>query len=119
MYKSKAQDIFERLQAGIPLTFDSGYVQQKLGEELSRFKLAAKTEMPCNQPRPSTRPGKRKMVLACEGDKKRLIHFGDSKLGLHKENPKRKASYCARSAGITGGDGKLSANYWARKDWSC
>ena len=32
----------------------------------------------------------------------------------------RRKSYCARSGGIKGGDGKLSANYWARKVlWSC
>ena len=33
---------------------------------------------------------------------------------------KRRKSYCARSGGIKGGEGKLSANYWARKVlWSC
>jgi len=33
---------------------------------------------------------------------------------------KRRESYCARSGGIKGGEGKLSANYWARKVlWSC
>lgn len=32
----------------------------------------------------------------------------------------RRASYCARSGGIKGGNGKLSANYWARNVlWSC
>ena len=28
-------------------------------------------------------------------------------------------SYCARSAGIKGGKGKMSANYWSRKAWDC
>ena len=59
------------------------------------------------------------MVKACAGGKEKLIHFGDSKMGMHKQDAGRKKNYCARSSGIKGGAGKLSANYWARKDWSC
>ena len=32
---------------------------------------------------------------------------------------KIKKSYCARSAGIKGGKGKMSANYWSRRAWDC
>jgi len=82
----------------------------------------SKDEMPCNKPMKSWRLGKKKVVKACEGGVERIIHFGDSSMQdytQHKSKARRK-SYCARSGGIKGGDGKLSANYWARKVlWSC
>ena len=34
------------------------------------------SKMKCNQVRSSTKQGKKRMVLACAGGKKRLIHFG-------------------------------------------
>jgi hypothetical protein len=76
-----------------------------------------------NKPIKSDRAGKKKMVLAKEGDKVKLIHFGASgysDFGKHKD-PKRRANYLARSGGIKDKNGKptknnkLSANYWARK----
>ena len=81
-----------------------------------------KDKMPCNQPRRSTRPGKKMMVKACANGKEKLVHFGDSSMKDFRQHKsqKRRKSYCARSGGIKGGDGKLSANYWARKVlWSC
>jgi hypothetical protein len=57
-----------------------------------------------NKPR---RGGPKKFeVLAVEGD-------------TVKDQPKRKASYCARSGGIKGKSSKLSANYWSRRAWDC
>lgn len=82
----------------------------------------SKAEMPCNRPMKSWRAGKKKVVKACEGGKERIIHFGDSSMQDYTQHgsEKRRRSYCARSGGIKGGDGKLSANYWARKVlWSC
>ncbi|NBS70847.1 hypothetical protein EBT31_18365 [bacterium] len=82
----------------------------------------SKADMPCNKPMKSWRPGKKKVVKACEGGKERIIHFGDSSMQDYTQHgsEKRRKSYCARSAGIKGGEGKLSANYWARKVlWSC
>ena len=40
-------------------------------------------------------------------------------MSIKKDQPKRKASYCARSGGIKGKSSKLSANYWSRKAWDC
>ena len=84
--------------------------------------IGKKASMPCNVPHKSTRPGKKMMVKACQDGKERLVHFGDSSMQdyrQHKSKARRK-SYCARSGGIKSGDGKLSANYWARKVlWSC
>jgi hypothetical protein len=82
----------------------------------------SKADMPCNQPRKSWRPGKKKVVKACSGGQEKIIHFGDSSMKdfTQHHSQKRRKSYCARSGGIKGGDGKLSANYWSRKVlWSC
>ena len=67
-----------------------------------------------NQPKKSNRPEKKGMVVAKEGDKVKLIHFGDSSMG-HNYSAAARKSYMARSAGIKGVDSKLSANYWSRK----
>ena len=67
-----------------------------------------------NKPIKSDRPGKKKMVLAKEGDTVKLVHFGDATMGHNYSEAARK-SYLARSGGIKGKDSKLSANYWSRK----
>jgi hypothetical protein len=68
--------------------------------------------------------GDKKMsVYVMKDGKKKLIHFGYSKMQdftQHKDEKRRK-SYLARSAGIRDKSGKLtandknSANYWSRK----
>ena len=72
-----------------------------------------------NQPKRTPTATKKSAVLAKVGNKVKLVHFGDPKMPIKKDKPANKASYCARSGGIKGGDGKLSANYWSRKAWSC
>jgi hypothetical protein len=73
----------------------------------------------CNQPKRT--PGERKkfVVKACDQGKEKIVRFGDPVLKIKKYIPERKKSYCARSAGIKGGKGKLSANFWSRKAWEC
>ena len=74
-----------------------------------------------NQPISSDRPNKKKMVLAKEGDRVKLIHYGQ-KGYKHNYSEAAKKNYLSRSAGIRGKGGKLtandkfSANYWARRD---
>jgi hypothetical protein len=73
----------------------------------------------CNKPQRT--PGERKkfVVKACDDGKEKIVRFGDPVMKIKKSIPARKKSYCARSGGIKGGDGKLSANYWSRKAWEC
>ena len=59
------------------------------------------------------------VVKACWVDNDKLIRFGDANMSIKKNQPARKKSYCARSAGIKGGKGKMSANYWSRRAWDC
>src|SRR5210317_2275635 len=66
-----------------------------------------------NKPRKSDRAGKKGMVLAKEGDKVRLIHYGDSSMG-HNYSPEARKSFKARH-GRNIAKGKSSAAYWANK----
>lgn len=83
-----------------------------------KFKKLRDT-LKCNTPRRT--PGERKkfVVKACDQGKEKIVRFGDPVLKIKKNIPSRKKSYCARSGGIKGGKGKLSANYWSRKAWEC
>ena len=50
-----------------------------------------------NKPKRSNRSGKKGMVLAKEGDKVKLIHYGDSSMG-HNYSPEARKSFKARHA---------------------
>jgi len=78
-----------------------------------------KDKMKCNVPRREVQGGKKFVVKACQGGKEKIVRFGDANMTIKKNRPARKKSYCARSAGIKGGEGKLSANYWSRRAWDC
>lgn len=81
--------------------------------------MADKDKMKCNVPRREVQGGKKFVVKACQDGKEKIVRFGDANMTIKKNRPARKKSYCARSAGIKGGKGKLSANYWSRKAWDC
>ncbi len=62
---------------------------------------------------------KKSAVLAKKGSQVKLVRFGDPSLSIKKDQPARKKSYCARSAGQGNTGNIFSANYWSRKAWSC
>jgi hypothetical protein len=64
-----------------------------------------------NQPKKSNRPGKKEMVVAKEGDKVKLIHYGDATMGHNYSEEARKSFKARHAANIK--KGKLSAAYWA------
>ena len=66
-----------------------------------------------NKPRRSNRAGKKGMVLAKEGDRIKLIHYGDSSMG-HNYSAAARKSFKARHAKNIA-KGKMSAAYWANK----
>jgi hypothetical protein len=78
------------------------------------FEAVSKEDMPCNKPRASTRPGKKKMVKACEGGKEKIVHFGAKGYG-HNYSPKARKSFKARHK-CGEKKSKLSAQYWACKN---
>ena len=62
---------------------------------------------------------KKSAVLVKKGGKVKIVRFGDPKMSIKKDQPARKASYCARSGGISGKDNIFSPNYWSRRAWDC
>ena len=79
--------------------------------------MANKSKMKCNVVRPSTRPGKKKMVKACEGGKEKLILFGSKGYG-HNYSVAARKSFRARHKCSTA-KSKLTARYWAcKKLWA-
>jgi len=66
-----------------------------------------------NKPRRSDRPGKKGMVLAKEGDKVKLIHFGAKGYGHNYSSAARKSFKARHGANIK--KGKMSAAYWANR----
>lgn len=64
-----------------------------------------------NKPIKSDNPKKKKMVLAKEGDKVKLIKFGDASMG-HNYSAEARKSFKARHAKNIA-KGKMSAAWWA------
>ena len=85
----------------------------------ARFKKLRDRLKPNKPVRDPDHPTKEMVVLAKQGDKEKLVRFGDKKLSLKSHIPERKKSYCARSEGQGNLTNKLSANYWSRKRWKC
>ena len=78
------------------------------------------------KPFKSTAKNKKFSVYVMKDGKRKLIHYGDSRMEdyrQHKDQARRK-SYLARAKGIRNKQGNLtwkdknSANYWAVKLWS-
>jgi hypothetical protein len=78
-----------------------------------------KEKLKCNSPKRTPGEEKSWVVKGCQDGEEKVVRFGDPDMPDGTNDPKRKKSYCARSAGIKGGDGKLSANFWSRKKWDC
>lgn len=72
-----------------------------------------------NKPKRTSGGSKKSAVLAKKGSKVKLVRFGDPSMSIKKDQPARKKSYCARSAGQGNTGNIFSANYWSRKAWSC
>ncbi len=84
--------------------------------------MADKKKMKCNVVKRSTRPGKKKMVKACEGGKEKIIRFGQqgaSTAGKPKKGESAKMKAKRKSFkdrhGKNIAKGKMSAAYWADK----
>ena len=69
--------------------------------------------------KPKRTPGKSKKfaVLAKQGDKTKLIRFGDPNMKIKKGSPARRKSFRARHKCDQKQD-KTSAGYWSCKMWS-
>lgn len=80
-----------------------------------------KDRMPANKPRRIRQGepgyGKKKFVVkAKEGNKEKIIRFGDANMKIKKYIPSRRKSFRARHKCATPGS-KLSARFWSCKMW--
>jgi hypothetical protein len=68
--------------------------------------------------KPKRTPGKSKKfaVLAKEGDKVRLVRYGDPNMRIRKSEPARRKSFRARHK-CDEKKSKLTAGYWSCKKW--
>ena len=73
-----------------------------------------KASMPCNQPRKSPNPDKKRVVKACANGKEKIIHYGATGYGNNYSAAARK-SFKARHSCDTAND-KLTPRYWACKN---
>lgn len=69
-----------------------------------------------NKPFRAKSGSKQMAVCAKDGDKERLIRFGDTNSRIGKSNPKRRKSFRARH-NCSNADDKLSARHWSCKEW--
>ena len=72
-----------------------------------------------NRPKRSKSGGKKSAVLAKKGNRVKLVRFGDASMSIKKNQPSRKKSFCARSAGQGNTNNIFSANWWSRRAWGC
>ena len=59
---------------------------------------------------------KKFVVVAKDGDKTKIVRFGDPNMTIKKSNPARRKSFRARHKCATAKD-KMSARYWSCKQW--
>ena len=77
-------------------------------------------EVPLNKPMKGDVKKSKVYVKDPKTGNVKKVNFGDKNMTIKKDQPGRKKSYCARSAGIEGGGkDKTKANYWSRKAWDC
>ena len=98
-----------------------GVVGMGAMDKAAQVEYRGKKFLGYNQPIPSDKKDKKKMVLVKRDGKVKVVHYGQ-KGYQHNYSDQAKKNYLTRSAGIRNKEGKLtkndpfSPNYWARKD---
>lgn len=82
--------------------------REAIQAKLQRYGLSG-----VNKPKRSSHNGKSHIVLAKEGDKVKLIRFGQAGVKTNQTVGQRKAFYSRHEKNIK--KGKMSAAYWANK----
>ena len=81
-------------------------------------KLARAGVSAYNKPKRTPKhPTKKFVVVSKQGDKTKLIRFGDQKMTIKKNQPARRKSFRARHKCDTSPPDKLTARYWSCKKW--
>jgi hypothetical protein len=77
-------------------------------------KRVNKASMPCNKPRKSPNPAKKRVVKACANGQEKIIHYGATGYGHNYSAAARKSFRARHKCGSA--KNKLTAQYWACKD---
>ena len=83
---------------------------------MAKVRLAGETFSGYNKPKRDVQGGKKFAVAAKEGDKVRLVRFGDANMTIKKDNPERRKNFRARH-NCDEKKSKLTAGYWSCKNW--
>lgn len=80
------------------------------------IRIAGEVFKSYNAPKKDVQGGKEYAVAAKEGDKVRLVRFGDPNMENRSDDPERRKAFRSRH-GCDQPKSKLSAGYWSCKAW--
>ncbi len=83
---------------------------------LNVIRIAGEVFKGYNQPKRDVQSGKEYSVAAKEGNKVRLVRFGDPNMENRSDNPDRKKAFRLRHS-CDEKKSKLTAGYWSCKNW--
>ena len=83
---------------------------------MAKIRIAGEVFSGYNKPKRDVQSGKEYAVAAKQGDKVRLVRFGDPNMENKSDNPERKKNFRARHS-CDDKKSKLSAGYWSCKNW--
>ena len=83
---------------------------------MARIRIAGEVFSGYNKPKRKEKGGKEFVVAAKEGDKVRLVRFGDANMENKSDDPERRKNFRARH-NCDEKKSKLTAGYWSCKNW--
>ena len=83
---------------------------------MAKIRIAGEVFSGYNKPKRDVQSGKEYAVAAKQGDKVRLVRFGDPNMENKSDNPERKKNFRARHS-CDEKKSKLSAGYWSCSKW--
>ena len=83
---------------------------------MARVRVAGEVFSGYNKPKRDVQSGKEFSVAAKEGDKVKLVRFGDPNMENKSDNPERRKNFRARH-NCDEKTSKLTPGYWSCKNW--
>ena len=83
---------------------------------MARIRIAGEVFSGYNKPKRKKKGDKEFAVAAKEGDKVRLVRFGDANMENKSDDPERRKNFRARH-NCDEKKSKLTAGYWSCKNW--
>ena len=83
---------------------------------MARVRVAGEVFSGYNKPKRDVQSGKEVSVAAKEGDKVKLVRFGDPNMENKSDNPERRKNFRARH-NCDEKKSKLTPGYWSCKNW--